>query len=91
MLPNGCAACGPRSFPSAYKPFLLRNTATMALACPWPISNFSLRWATCYMWASLATFFSSFIQCSIGLPYFFSIEGKYDAGPVTFFSTMPEF
>jgi len=22
------------------------------------------------------------------LPYFFSIEGKYDAGPVTFFSAM---
>ena len=36
------------------------------------------------MWASLETFLSSFVQCSMGLPYFFSIEGKYDAGPVTF-------
>ena len=24
------------------------------------------------------------IQCAIGLPYVFSIDGKYDAGPVTF-------
>ncbi|CAB4874869.1 unannotated protein [freshwater metagenome] len=36
------------------------------------------------MWVNLDTFLSSFIQCSMGLPYFFSIEGKYDAGPVTF-------
>lgn len=36
------------------------------------------------------TFFSSFIQCSIGLPYFFSMEGKYDAGPVTLSSAMPK-
>jgi hypothetical protein len=34
------------------------------------------------MWASFETFFSSFIQCSIGFPSFFSIEGKYEAGPV---------
>ena len=27
---------------------------------------------------------SSDFQCEIGLPYFFSIDGKYDAGPVTF-------
>jgi hypothetical protein len=31
-------------------------------------------------------FFSSDFQCEMGLPYFFSMEGKYDAGPVTFFS-----
>jgi hypothetical protein len=36
------------------------------------------------MWVNLDTFLSSFIQCSMGLPYFFSIDGKYDAGPVTF-------
>ena len=23
------------------------------------------------------------IQCAIGLPYFFSMEGKYEAGPFT--------
>lgn len=40
------------------------------------------------MWANLETLFSSFIQYSIGFPYFFSIEGKYDAGPETFFSAM---
>ena len=40
------------------------------------------------MCASFETFFNSFIQCSIGLPYFFSIEGKYEAGPVTFFSAI---
>ena len=38
------------------------------------------------MCASFETFLSSFIQCSIGFPYFFSIDGKYEAGPVTFFS-----
>jgi len=27
----------------------------------------------------------------MGLPYFFSIEGKYDAGPVIVFSAMLEF
>ena len=27
---------------------------------------------------------SSDFQCEIGMPYFFSIEGKYEAGPVTF-------
>jgi len=32
------------------------------------------------------TFLSSFIQCSIGFPYFASIEGKYEAGPFTFAS-----
>jgi len=31
-------------------------------------------------------FFSSDFQCEMGLPYFFSMEGNYDAGPVTFFS-----
>ena len=41
------------------------------------------------MCVSLATFFNSFIQCAIGLPYLFSIEGKYDAGPVTL-GAMPQ-
>lgn len=41
------------------------------------------------MCVSLETFFSSFIQCEMGLPYFFSIDGKYDAGPVTF-GAMPK-
>lgn len=27
---------------------------------------------------------STCIQCAIGLPYFFSMEGKYEAGPETF-------
>jgi len=27
---------------------------------------------------------SSDFQCEIGCPYFFSIDGKYEAGPVTF-------
>jgi hypothetical protein len=27
-------------------------------------------------------------QCEIGFPYFFSIEGKYEAGPVIFFSAI---
>ena len=35
-------------------------------------------------------FFSSDFQCEIGFPYFFSIDGKYDAGPVTFFSAMSQ-
>jgi len=41
------------------------------------------------MCARSATVSSSLIQWSMGCPYFFSIEGKYDAGPVTF-SAMAE-
>ena len=40
------------------------------------------------MCAFADTFLSSFIQCSIGFPYFASIEGKYEAGPFTFASAI---
>jgi hypothetical protein len=32
---------------------------------------------------------NSDFQWAMGSPYFFSIEGKYDAGPVTFSVLMP--
>jgi hypothetical protein len=35
-------------------------------------------------------FFSNDFQWEIGLPYFYSMDGKYEAGPVTFSSPMPE-
>jgi hypothetical protein len=36
------------------------------------------------MCVSLETYLSYFIQYVMGVPYFFSIDGKYEAGPVTF-------
>lgn len=33
---------------------------------------------------------SSDCQWAMGMPYRFSIEGKYDAGPVTFFVLTPQ-
>jgi hypothetical protein len=33
-------------------------------------------------------FFNNDFQCEIGFPYFFSIDGKYDAGPFTLSSAM---
>ena len=56
--------------------FSARNTCTTAFAWPWPMPWVSLRKATCSMWALPLTFLSSFIQKSMGLPYFFSMEGK---------------
>src|SRR5438105_3682610 len=39
---------------------------------------------TCCMWVRSETVASCAIQWSMGLPYFSSIDGKYDFGPVTF-------
>jgi len=35
-------------------------------------------------------FLRSDFQCEIGLPYFFSMDGKYEAGPVTFIPLMSQ-
>jgi hypothetical protein len=71
-----------------YKPSSERKCATIALACPWPIPCSAFNMATISEWRALFIFFNMAFQCEIGLPYFFSMEGKYDAGPVTFLSAI---
>ena len=46
--------------------------------------------ATISEWRAPFMFARSDFQWAIGFPYFFSIDGKYDAGPMTFFSTTGE-
>lgn len=46
--------------------------------------------ATISEWRTFFIFLRIDFQCEIGLPYVFSIDGKYEAGPVVFFSTMFE-
>lgn len=53
---------------------------------PWSVFNI----ATISECLAFFIFFSIDFQCEIGLPYFFSMEGKYEAGPVTFLSTITQ-
>jgi len=50
---------------------------------------FDLSIATISECRALGIFFKNAFQCEIGFPYFFSMDGKYEAGPVTFFDATP--
>ena len=58
--------------------------ATSAFACPWPISCSDFNQFTISMCLVIPLLRISVFHSAIGRPYFFSIEGKYEAGPVTF-------
>ena len=60
-----------------------RNAATKEFAWPWPMP-----WSVFRRFTSSMCFIGPAaprmgIQCSMRCPYFFSIDGKYEAGPLT--------
>ena len=67
-----------------HRPFCWRKTATRAFACPWPTPCSVFSQSTCSMCFLSLTAPSCSNQYSTGLPYFFSMDGKYEAGPWTF-------
>jgi hypothetical protein len=61
-------------FPASVQP-------TSAFAWPWPIPYSDLRWPTIAMCFSWPQFMMISCHSDMGRPYFFSIDGKYEAGP----------
>src|ERR1035438_4709111 len=69
----------PRSRGLALLPASVQPTIAFAWPCPMPYSD--LRWPTIAMCLSRPHFTIIFCHSEIGRPYFFSIDGKYEAGP----------